>query len=150
MRKTIYDAVGGLPAILALARAWHARCMADSVVSHAFSHGLHPRHVERLAAYWAQALGGPADYSGTIADESFVVRMHSGNGEHQEMDERAETCFALALDDTSLPDDDALRPTLIAFFHWATQRMSAYPKSAEDVPSGLPVPQWSWEGPVGL
>ena len=150
MRKTIYEAVGGLPAILALARAWHARCMADAVVSHAFSHGLHPRHVERLAAYWAQALGGPADYSGTIADESFVVRMHSGNGEHQELDERAETCFSLALDDADLPDDGALRPTLKEFFHWATQRMSAYPKSAEDVPAGLPVPQWSWDGPVRL
>jgi hemoglobin len=33
--------------------------MADDVVGHAFSHGFHPQHVERLAAYWAEALGGP-------------------------------------------------------------------------------------------
>ena len=28
--------------------------MADEVVSHAFSHGLHPEHTARLAAYWAE------------------------------------------------------------------------------------------------
>jgi len=33
--------------------------MADEVVSHAFSHGFHPNHSERLAAYWAEALLGP-------------------------------------------------------------------------------------------
>ena len=40
-------------------RAWHARVVADEVVSHAFSHGYHPDHTERLAAYWGEALGGP-------------------------------------------------------------------------------------------
>jgi hemoglobin len=34
-----------------LAGAWHRRVMADEVVGHAFSHGFHPQHVERLAAY---------------------------------------------------------------------------------------------------
>jgi hypothetical protein len=36
-----------------LADAWHKRVMADDVVAHAFSHGFHPQHVERLAIYWA-------------------------------------------------------------------------------------------------
>jgi hypothetical protein len=37
--------------------AWHSRVMADELVSHAFSHGFHPQHSERLAASWAEALG---------------------------------------------------------------------------------------------
>ncbi len=148
MSKTIYEAVGGFPMLLALAHAWHARCLADPVVSHAFSHGFHPQHSERLAAYWAEALGGPADYTGAIADESFVVRLHAGNGEHREMDERAEACFVLALDDVGVPNDEALRSTLKAYFHWATQRLSGNPRSADDVPAGLPLPRWSWKGPV--
>ena len=95
-----YDPVdpdSGLPwpampeAFMNLARAWHARCLADPVVSHAFSHGYHPQHTERLAAYWAEALLGPTDYTESMGDESRVVRMHSGNGEHVEMDERAQT-----------------------------------------------------------
>ena len=99
MNQTIYDAAGGRQAFVDLAHAWHVRCLADPVVSHAFSHGFHPQHTERLAAYWAEALGGPEDFSRAIGDESAVVRMHSGNGEHREMDERAIDCFDAALDD---------------------------------------------------
>jgi hypothetical protein len=58
MTQTIYEAAGGRQVFVNLARAWHARCLADAVVSHAFSHGYHPQHIERLAAYWAEALGG--------------------------------------------------------------------------------------------
>src|SRR5882757_836279 len=52
------------------------------VVGHAFSHGFHPQHVERLAAYWAELLGGPTTYSDSYGEETTVVKMHSGNGEH--------------------------------------------------------------------
>jgi hemoglobin len=146
--QTIYEAAAGQKAFIDLARAWHARCLADPVVSHAFSHGFHPQHSERLAAYWIESLGGPADYSNSIGDESFVVRLHSGNGEHKEMDDRANVCFALALDDARLPNDEVLRATLKAYFRWATDAMSAYPRSAADVPTGLPPARWSWDGPV--
>ena len=148
MAESIYDAAGGRHAFIALARAWHARCLADPIVSHAFSHGYHPQHSERLAAYWSEAIGGPPEYTGSIGDESTVVRLHSGNGEHDEMDERAQICFALALDDAGLPDDMRLRSTLKAYFRWATKQMSAYPKSANDVPAGLVLGRWSWDGPV--
>lgn len=148
MTRTIYEAVGGKQAFIDLAHAWHKRCLADPVVSHAFSHGFHPQHSERLAAYWAEALGGPSDYTDSIGDESFVVRLHSGNGEHTEMDERAQTCFALALDDANIPNDATLRSTLRAYFLWATTSMAAYPRSPNDVPPQLPFPKWSWKGLV--
>jgi len=73
--------------------------MADEIVSHAFSHGFHPQHTERLAAYWAEALGGPTTYSDTYGNETSVVRIHSGNGPHEEMDRRAIACFDQALED---------------------------------------------------
>lgn len=145
---TIYDAAGGMPAFLSLAHAWHERCMADPIVSHAFSHGFHPQHSERLAAYWAEALGGPAAYSGEYGDESAVVRMHSGNGVHPEMDARAVACFVQALDDAALPADPRLRATLTAYFRWATGTMASFPRGAAEVPSGMPFARWSWDGPV--
>ncbi|MDP9074895.1 MAG: group II truncated hemoglobin [Actinomycetota bacterium] len=148
MSESIYEVAGGRQAFIDLAHAWHARCLADPVVSHAFSHGYHPEHSERLAAYWAEALGGPPDYTESIGDQSSVVRIHSGNGEHQEMDERGQTCFAQALDDAGLPDDPRLRSTLEAYFRWATEMMSAHPRSADDVPAGLALARWSWDGPL--
>ncbi len=148
MLRTIYEAAGGRQALVDLADAWHRRCMADPVVSHAFSHGFHPQHTEKLAAYWAEALGGPTDYTDSLGDQSQVVRFHSGHGEHRDMDDRAQVCFALAIDDAGLPADVELRSTLKAYFRWATSLMNAYPGSADSVPAGLPMARWSWNGPL--
>ena len=146
---TVYEAVGGADGLLLLAGAWHARVMVDEVVSHAFSHGYHPAHTERLAAYWAEALGGPRMYSETYGDETSVVRIHSGNGPHEEMDRRAIACFDQALVDVGLAADERLRHVLHDYFAWATTTtMSRYQHSADEVPEGLPIPQWSWDGLV--
>jgi len=148
VEQTVYDAAGGRDGLLALSRAWHARCLADPVVAHAFSHGYREDHSERLAAYWAQALGGPTEFTDTMADESHVLRLHSGNGPHEEMDRRALDAFVLALDDAGLPHDARLRRALTDYFAWGIGYMGQYHESADDVPAGLPLPRWSWDGLV--
>jgi hemoglobin len=147
--ESVYEAAGGDEGVLALAHAWHARVLADEVVSHAFSHGYHPEHTERLAAYWIEALGGPARYSELGGDETSVVRMHSGNGAHEEMDRRAIACFDLALVDAGLDRDERLCQVLHDYFSWATTTtMAQYHDSEDDVPEGLHIPHWSWDGLV--
>jgi hemoglobin len=144
---TVYEAAGGADGLKRLADAWHARVLADEVVSHAFSQGYRPDHTDRLAAYWAEALGGPSTYSDRYGDETSVVRLHSGNGQHDEMDRRAIACFDQALVDTGLATDEALRRVLRDYFTWATTTaMARYPESADDVPKGLKTPRWSWDG----
>jgi hemoglobin len=145
---TVYEAAGGDDGLLRLAGAWHSRVMADEVVSHAFSHGFHHEHTERLAAYWAEALGGPTTYSAAYNDETAVVRMHSGNGPHEEMDRRAIACFHQALADVGLVGP--VRQVLADYFTWATTTtMARYHRSADEVPDGLQIPHWSWDGLVG-
>lgn len=147
--QTLHEAAGGIDGLRRLAHAWHERAMADPVVSHAFSHGLRPDHLERLATYWAEALGGPPLYAARYGDETRVVRMHSGNGPHADMDERAIACFDQALGDVGLADADPLRRALHDYFAWATTGpMARYPRSADDVPDGLGIPRWSWSGRV--
>lgn len=146
--QTLYEAAGGREGILKLAEAWHARVMEDEIVSHAFSHGFHPDHTERLAAYWIEALGGTSDYSENYGDESSVVRTHSGNGIHTEMDERAIACFDQAMTDVGIIADP-LRSVLHDYFAWATTTtMAQYHRSPDDVPDGMTIPKWSWDGPV--
>jgi hemoglobin len=107
-----------------------------------------PRHSERLAAYWGEALGGPAAYTGTYGDETSVVRLHSGNGAHAEMDRRAIACFDRALEDVGL-SAEPLRSVLYDYFAWATTTtMARFHESADDVPAGLRIPHWSWDGLV--
>ena len=144
--RTVYEAAGGADGMLRLAHAWHERVMADEVVSHAFHHGFRADHSERLAAYWGEALGGPTTYSDGYGDETAVLRLHAGHGEHEEMDRRAVACFDLALTDVGITAEDPVRAVLHDYFAHGTATMSSYPRSADDVPEALPVPRWSWDG----
>jgi hemoglobin len=144
--RSVFEAAGGMDGMRHLAAAWHRRVLADEEVGHAFRHGVHPDHVERLAAYWAEALGGPSLYSDTYGDETSVVRIHSGNGLHDEMNRRAVACFDQALADVGVTDDK-LRQVLHDYFAWATTTtMYRYHKSKDAVPDGLTIPRWTWHG----
>ena len=149
MESTIYEAMGGGETVLALAEAWHERCLVDSILAHAFEGGVHPHHTERLAAYWSEQLGGPPTYTESVGGYSEVARMHSGNGPHEQMDGRAVAAFALALDDVGIPTDPPLRFQLIAWFTWATAMLNHRWTTPGDVPSDLPLPGWDWNGTEG-
>jgi hemoglobin len=65
------------------------------------------------------------------------------------MDERTIDCFDAALADAGFADDEPVRQVLHDYFAWATATaMSRYHDSADDVPDGLSVPRWSWDGVV--
>jgi hemoglobin len=62
---------------------------------------------------------------------------------------RAVACFDQALEDVGLSREERLRRVLHDYFAWATTAtMSRYHRSAEDVPDGLHIPKWSWDGRV--
>lgn len=147
-RPTLYEFAGGDGAFLALATAHHARCLADPELNHPFSHpGQHPQHVERLAAYWAEVLGGPPRYSEACGgDQSALQEMHSGNGDMTDLGNRFVECFVLAADDAGLPADPAFRAALRAYMRWAVDDVLVYSPAGARVPTGLAMPRWSWDG----
>lgn len=138
---TLYESLGGFDALLALCRRWHQLCLADPVAAHPFEHDLHPLHDERLAAYFAEVTGGPKLYTAGYGTESSMQRMHAGNGEHRELDERCLALFEKALADVGLPAGPAAR--LAAHFRRATEAQRAYAAGAEHVPDALSLPDWT-------
>src|SRR4051794_9968242 len=147
MRPTLFEFAGGSPAFLALARAHHARCLADPELNHPFSHeGQHPQHVERLAAYWAEVLGGPPRYSELAGDESGVLRMHAGNGDMGDLGDRFLACFVAAMDDAGLPAEPRFREAMRGYMRWAVDNVLAYGPVDAVVPAGAPMPRWGWNG----
>jgi hemoglobin len=147
MRPTLFEFAGGEPAFLALATAHHARCLQDPELNHPFTHpGQHPQHVERLAAYWAEVMGGPSVYSDGCGDQSGLLYMHSGTGDITDLGRRFVDCFVAAADDAGLPDDPDFRAALRAYMQWAVADVLTYSSPGATVPAGLAVPRWSWDG----
>lgn len=147
-RPSIFEAAGGESAFLALARAHHERCLADPVLSHPFSHPGHPEHVERLAAYWAEVLGGPPTFSSTCGGHTGMLQIHAHQGADADLGDRFLACFVAAIDDAGLPDDPELRAALGAYMAWASADVMTVSPVDAVVPADAPMPRWSWEGLV--
>jgi hemoglobin len=147
MRPTLFEYAGGEAAFLALAEAHHARCLQDPELNHPFSHpDQHPQHVQRLAFYWAEVMGGPSRYSQSCGDHSAVLHMHAGNGDMTDLGRRFIDCFVRAADDAGLPDDPDFRAALRGYLEWAVNEVLSYPSPDAVVPPGLAMPRWSWDG----
>jgi hemoglobin len=147
MRPTLYEFAGGDPAFRALAAAHHERCLADPELNHPFSkRDQHPRHVDRLAWYWAEVMGGPPRFSAECSDHSAMLRMHAGNGDMSDLGRRFVACFVQAADDAGLPADPEFRAALRSYMEWAVAEVLTYPGPPGEVPAGLAVPRWSWNG----
>jgi hemoglobin len=147
VRPTLYEFAGGQDAFLRLAAAHHARCLADPELNHPFSHDdLNPEHVARLAAYWAEVLGGPPRFTAECGDQSSLLHMHAGNGDMGDLGRRFVDCFAAAADDAGLPAEPEFRAALRAYMEWAVDDVLVYSPVDAVVPNGVPVPHWSWGG----
>jgi hemoglobin len=144
---TLYEFAGGEQAFLPFAAALHERCLADPELNHPFSHpGQNPQHVERLAAYLAEVMGGPPRYSAECGgDQTGLVLMHSGNGDMSDLGRRFADCFMLAADDAGWPDDQRFRAALRAHIDRAVDEVALSHPRDSDIPAALPIPHWSWE-----
>jgi hemoglobin len=138
----LYEFAGGERAFLALAAAHHRRCLDDAELNHTFSHpDQHPQHVERLALYWAEVLGGPPRFSEECSTQTGMLRMHAGNGDMTDLGERFKACFARAMDDAGLPEDAQFRGAMNAYMRWAVADVLAH-EVRDDVPPRAAMPHW--------
>ena len=133
---TIYEQMGGFDVNLALTRRWHELCLQDPEAAHPFEHGLHPQHNERLAAYLAEAFGGPKLYTAGYGDESSMQRIHACNGVHIELDEACLTQFDRAIKDVGITGLAAEKAS--SYFRRATEEQRRWSNSDAVVPDGLP------------
>jgi hemoglobin len=135
-QTTLYSRIGGFDVILALVKRWHMLCLADPDAAHPFEHDLHPQHDERLAAYLAEAFGGPKLYTAGYGDESSVQRLHACNGEHIDLDDACLKQYERALEEVGIAQEPAAEA--LAYFRRATEAQRAWAKPGSEVPANLP------------
>jgi hemoglobin len=148
VRPSVYETAGSREAFIKLATALTKRCLEDPVLNHPFSHMSDPQHVEHLASYFGEVFGGPAIYSQTLGGHSAMLTMHASTGAEEGMAHRFANCFIVAMDDANIPNDPELRRVMSDYIKWAVSDVDAYSPMGSVVPEALPLPRWSWDGPV--
>ncbi len=62
------------------------------------------------------------------------------------MGRRFTDCFMRAADDAGLPEDPEFRAALRGYMEWAVADVALSHPHDTDIPAGLTIPHWSWDG----
>src|SRR5579859_1341787 len=147
---TLFEHAGGLPALIRMTRLLQEKHIpADPVFAPVFA-AIPPGQPQRLAAWLAEALGGP---EGPPAAGSALAAPASAAGpvgaqlaaEHVG---RWLTLAGTAADEAGLPADPGFRAALASCLEWTVRSAAAEPGAAAAPAATAKPPRWDW-GPGG-
>jgi hemoglobin len=95
---SLYDAIGGRPAIVAAVDVFYRRLLADPELAPFFPEGVGARHRRYLATFLGEALGGPKRYHGPD-----IATAHSGLGISNAHFDRTAGHLDATLDELGVP-----------------------------------------------
>lgn len=107
--QPVYPAARGYEGLLRLARAWHARVIADEVVSQPSAAALIPTTASGSPPTGRRRLEGGRRFHSHTATRPRWAPVHSANGPYKEMDSQAIACFDQALTDVGMAGGDRVR-----------------------------------------
>jgi hemoglobin len=147
-RTTLYDALGGLPALRRLSTAFYDRALADELLGPVFAH-FTPTHVDHVAVWLAEVFGGPAEFTSELGGHQALLRSHLGLAIGEDHRQRWLELMSAAVADT-FPEAPELHAPLMAYFDWGTAiaRDVSQDPVGTDLGAPGPVPRWDREGLV--
>ena len=140
---SLYEWVGGLPALNRLTERFYQRVRDDATLAPIFAEmsAEHPKHV---AAFLAEVLGGPADYSASRGGHPQMIRRHL----HRHLTQAQRRAWVALLLDTAdelrLPDDPEFRSALVGYLEWGSRLALHNSQPGAEFPAHAPVPRWGW------
>ncbi|HEX4402097.1 MAG TPA: group II truncated hemoglobin [Galbitalea sp.] len=144
-RSTIYEYAGGRTALLRLAAVQYQRCVTDPVLIEIFGTDARPGHVEHLADWLTEVLGGPRLYTQYHGGHAALLGHHAGLDIQERHRARFVEVFVEAADEVGLPTDDVFRRRLLDYLNWGSTIAQAVSQPGADTSSDQPVPVWRWE-----
>ncbi|WP_454850570.1 group II truncated hemoglobin [Promicromonospora soli] len=143
---TLYESLGGMPALRRLSDAFYERVLADELLAPVFAN-FSPRHVEHVAVWLAEVFGGPEEFTTALGGHQSLLRGHLGLGIRDEHRQRWLELMSAAVDDT-FPDATELHAPLMSYFEWGTAIAQEVSQDAvgTDLGDPGPTPRWGREG----
>ncbi len=144
---TLYQWIGGAPALEALTAAFYARVVEDGMLAPVFA-GMGPDHPAHVAAFIGEVFGGPKTYSATLGGHAGMIRHHMRRNLTEAQRRRWVGLLLDACADLGLPDDPEFMSALVGYLEWGSRLavLNSRPDARE--PAAGPMPTWGW-GEVG-
>ena len=142
----MFDHAGGEAALHELEEIFYSKVLADPLLKPLFGEG-QPHHVEHLTWFTAESFGGPERFTQELGFQH-LVDVHRGLEISDAKRERFEALYLEALEESSLPADDAFSDAVrehIEFGAAVAQQNSRAKTDAELNPLDA-VPHWTWAG----
>ena len=140
---TLYNWLGGIDALNRLTTRFYERVRDNAVLAPIFAHmnGEHPRHV---AAFLAEVLGGPAEYSASHGGHPHMIQQHLNR--HLSQSQRREWVALLldTADELQMPDDPEFRSALVGYLEWGSRLAVINSQAGATVDQDAPMPKWGW------
>ncbi|MBZ9939057.1 group II truncated hemoglobin [Mesorhizobium sp. BR1-1-16] len=146
---TLVDWAGGVEPFRRLTALFYAKVPKDAILGPIFA-GMDPHHAEHVAAFVAEVLGGPPDYTASGGSHRAMIVRHMGRHLTETQRRRWIDMMLDTLDEAGLPADPEFRAAVVGYLEWGTRL--AVINSADGAvppPEGAPMPGWNWGPPGG-
>jgi hemoglobin len=140
---TLYDWLGGIDALSRLTTRFYERLPENDVLRAIFKHmgSDHPAHV---AAFLAEVLGGPKEYSANHGGHAEMIRHHLNRHLTNEQRKAWVSLLLDTADELELPDDPEFRSALVSYLEWGSRLAVINSQPGATVDVNAPMPKWGW------
>jgi hemoglobin len=140
---SLYDWLGGMPALENLTATFYARVPADPILAPVFAH-MSPAHAKHVAEFLAEVFGGPPVYSAERGGHAAMIRHHLLRSLTHAQRRRWIELLLTCCDDIGVPDDPEFRSAFVAYLEWGTRLAVLNSQPGAEAVEEAPMPLWGW------
>ena len=140
---TLYAWLGGIEALERLTTRFYERVPDNRTLAPIFAH-MNAEHAKHVAAFLAEVLGGPAEYSAAHGGHPHMIRQHLNR--HLTQAQRREWVALLldTADELRMPDDPEFRSALVGYLEWGSRLAVLNSQEGAVANEDVPMPKWGW------
>jgi hemoglobin len=130
---SIIDWIGGRDAISRWLNVFYDEVERDPLLAPVFGGTVSKEHRDHVTAWWAEVMGGPAEYTEQYGGYEHMLAKHRDLAISLEQRLRFVTLLSAAADTAGIPADPEARAALMGYAEWGSR-----------LAPQAPVPRWGW------
>ncbi len=140
---TLYAWLGGMKALEGLTTRFYERVPDNPTLAPVFAH-MNTEHAKHVAAFLAEVLGGPSEYSAVHGGHPHMIRQHLNRHLNQEQRREWVALLLDTADELKMPDDPEFRSALVGYLEWGSRLAVLNSQAGSTVNPDAPMPKWGW------